>query len=152
MARFTFSLQTLLEIREREEQARQSAVAQLQREMERLQGQLGELDRLAQRNRQELRESHLIGAINVDVIGAYGRFHFSAERQAVGIARQMHWVQQKIDAARALLVEAVKGRRVLEKLRDNQKAAWMAEQLRKEQEALDDVAQSMGLRRRKEVG
>jgi flagellar protein FliJ len=151
MARFQFSLQTVLEIREREEQARQSALAQLQQAMVQLEQRLAELDGTARRNRQELRDAHLTGPINVDVIGAYTRFHFQAERQAMGLARQMQGLQQKIDAARALLVEAVKGRRVLEKLRDNQRAAWVAEQQRKEQAALDDVAQSMVLRARRKA-
>jgi flagellar export protein FliJ len=63
-----------------------------------------------------------------------------ARRTAGLAAARLAAAEAGVEAARVELVRAVQDRRVLELLRDNQRAAWQEDERRDEQRRLDDLA------------
>jgi hypothetical protein len=68
------------------------------------------------------------------------------QRKAIEHAGRMSAVKQRLDAARAALVEAAKHRKAMEKLRDRRQEDWKTDVDRREATATDEVAQQIGAR------
>ena len=108
-----------------------------------LETQLAALAADVQASNTNVRQHHLTGRIDLSFLTAHRRYLGAAQRRAVELAEKMAVVQRKIDQARRALIDAARDRKVLEKLREKQQAAWDAEVQRKEATALDEVAMQM---------
>jgi flagellar FliJ protein len=139
MARFTFSLQALLDRREQIEQDRQRELAAAQAVMAGLQTELKALNDSMQVSIDDLRFGRLIGRLDLQFLAAHRRYVLSVERRAMTLTQKMAIQQRAVDEARARLVAAARDRKMLEKLRDKRKAAFLGEQTRKEFAELDDA-------------
>lgn len=146
MAKFVFQLQAVLRQRELVEEQRQREFAAVQAEMAALEAQLRAMDAEAQAATADVRANRLTGPLDLAYLAAHRRYSVAMQRKAVGVAQQMAGLQRRVDEARAALAEAAVRRKILEKLRDNQHAAWAAAAERKETEQLDEVANQIGYR------
>jgi flagellar FliJ protein len=146
MARFKFQLEGVLEHRRNVEDQKQRALAAVQQEMQRLENELRELDRLSQGATADLRENRLIGRLDMSFLAAHRRFSGSVQRRAVALAQKMALVQREIDKARTALGEAAKQRKIIEKLRERQLERWKMQRTRAENEELDDIGMQLAYR------
>lgn len=146
MPTFRFNLQTVLRQRELAEQQRQREFAEVQREYAAMEAELRALDESVKSATDDLRQNHLIGRISVEYLTAHRRFTLAMQRKAIEHAQKMSGVRQRLEVARAALVEAAKGRKAMEKLRERRQEDWKADLDRREAAATDEVAQQIGAR------
>ena len=134
--RFKFSLQPVLEQRRRVEEEKQQVVAQRQRELDRSEAELKRLNDDFRSSSESLRTNHRA------LDGEQLRLHY-AHLQFLdrAITAQIRVVAERrvaLDRARNDLLEASKERKVVEKLKERRHEAFVAEELRIEQNELDD--------------
>lgn len=141
MARFIFTLQPVLEMREREEEQKKTVLAQL--ETNRL--QIEDRIRGYQQNI-ELEQSSLaqmlVGKDGIDLRGARLQANaaiknrFSAQKAVLELAGLHNLITQ----ARAELGKASAARKAVEMLKEKQRQAFDMEQRRRESSELDDIS------------
>lgn len=134
--RFKFSLQPVLEQRKRVEEEKQQIVAQRQRELDFSETELKRLNDEFRAGSESLRTSHR------SFDGESLRLHY-AHLQFLdrAITAQIRVVAERrvaVDRARMDLLAASKERKVVEKLKERRREAFVAEELRVEQNELDD--------------
>jgi len=151
MQRFRFSLETLLELRRRKEDA-------VKLELARKQGEVGtareELDALAreldtlQREEKESRRKMSGDVVLMRHAVAY-RHKLKLDMLAKG--RQIDELKAEAERIRKRLVKATQEVRALELLRERRFAEWRKEYRAEEQGFIDDVSQQGYIRKKKNV-
>ena len=136
---FKFPLAAVLRHRTHIEQEKQRELSVVLAEMQQQQNAFDELNQSIQGNMDELRKNRLTGRLDLTYLTAHRRYMLGVQRQITSMAQRLTLLQRKVDEARAALVEAAKGRKVLEKLQERQKQRWMEDQSRREWAELDDV-------------
>lgn len=139
MARFTFSLQTVLEQREHDERACQMELARARLLQVQLETRLGQLNDEIVAANEQMRDHHLVGRIDVSLIATHRRFLIAMRSNVMKLAEEIAVARLDAEAKQRKLSDAAKGRKAIEVLRDKQKARWAAEQDRKELAIADDV-------------
>lgn len=138
MARFRFSLQAVLQQREWIEIERQRAVAALEDQRLRLENQIRQCHRAIVAERIEqggfLSQGDLRSA-RLQAAAAQGLD--AAARRAV---LELAGVHQRLETARAQLVEAMKERKAVELLRQRRLDEWNLQQNRRDAAAVDEIA------------
>ena len=134
--RFKFTLQPVLEQRKRMEEEKQQVVAARQRELDFSESEMRRLNDEFRISSESLRTSHR------SFDGESLRMHY-AHLQFLdrAITAQIRVVAERrvaLDRARGDLLEASKERKVVEKLKERRHEAFLAEELRIEQNELDD--------------
>lgn len=147
MATFRFPLEGVLRHRKLIEEQKQREMASLQQEMRLAQDALRELNESAQQTIGDLRQNHLVGRLDLAFLAAHRRYMLAVHRRGTNMAQKMALLQRQIDDARGALLTASVQRKVIEKLRDNQKERWAAEIARKEFVELDEISQRMAASR-----
>jgi flagellar protein FliJ len=138
MPRFRFKLQAVLDRREMVEQERQRAVAALERDRVRLEGVIRECQGSIEGEQGELRAGLRAGNFTaVRRQSAVAMHHEVAAQRAV---LELAGVHQRLQIARAALLEAAKARRAVDLLRERHLEAWRSEHNRKEAAAVDEIA------------
>jgi flagellar FliJ protein len=137
MKKFAFRLQPVLEHRERIEDEKQQTLAVKQRALDESERELARLNDDFRAHANGLRERHK--ALTADEL----RLHY-AHLQFIdrSIVAQIHVVAERrvaLDRARIDLLAASKDRKVVEKLKDRRREAHSVEELRVEQNELDDA-------------
>ena len=138
MTRFHFRLAPLVKLREAARDEKRALLADALRVEAELIRQRQEVEDELRHNRQAqvLRP----GAVDVDRLLAAQRYEviLLARQQQIGL--QLQNVTRELETRRAALVEADREVRVVEKLRETQWARHQAENARRTQNVLDDVA------------
>lgn len=139
MARFRFSLEAVLRARVRTERDRQCELAAIQRErtelLETLRRQQARIDEA----RDALRD-RLTGTLHAAELRLHAGAVLQDMRAAQRNARALAAMQQRLDVAREALVQARRERRAIEMLRERRYEQWRAEEGRREQQELDELA------------
>ena len=146
MKRFRFKLETVLRHRAFKEDCLQAELGELRREEAREQACLDDL----RRQLHEAREAIVDALVRNAPVGELERRdeYAKAKRDDVRVQElTLDAVRERVAAKLAEVVEAMKGRKVLETLRDKQERAYVVECARAEQNQLDDMA-SVGFARR----
>lgn len=143
MPKFDFNLQAVLSQRTYVERERQRALATLLTQMTGYETELLLLDREAKEAGLDLRENRLTGPVDLAFLAAHRRYMAATERKARVIIQKMGLLQRQIDEARALLAEAAKARKVVEKLRERKFEQWKANLLAQEQSEIDEVGSKL---------
>jgi len=146
VAKFVFQLQAVLQHRERIEQDRQRELALAHAAHAAVQAEIRRLDESVRAALADLRANHLVGSINLSFLTAHRRFMLSMQRQGVGLLEKLKVEQEKVNAAQALLAEATKDRKIMEKLRERQQQRWAEAQAAKERADADEVAMQVSFR------
>jgi flagellar FliJ protein len=139
MARFVFKLEGVLKQRRHEERERLREVSVRQAAVTEVQSSLQRLNESVSGSNEEVRQNRLTGVLDMNFLGAHRRFLFAMQRRAIELAQKMAYAHKQLHEAQALLAEAAKRRKTIEKLRENQFARWRAERNRKEQLQLDEA-------------
>jgi len=139
MAQFKFELQDVLRQRKNVEQIAQRDVALAVQAMVGLENQLKRLDESVRGVTDDVRANHLVGELDVSFITAHRRYLRGMERAALDLARQIAEAKAKVDKAQALLIEAAKQRKTMEKLRDREEERWRQTQATRENAAVDEA-------------
>ncbi|MBX3363566.1 MAG: hypothetical protein KF866_02265 [Phycisphaeraceae bacterium] len=149
MAKFAFRLETVLMLREREEQARRIELAELERVRLDLERRLRDGQEQLDAQRLDLRARLNIGnaarpSERVDVVAVRGQAAASLHvlRQMQRLAVEIAGVERRIEVARGRLVEAMARRRAIERLRESQLADWKQLETRTQIAETDDLTQS----------
>jgi flagellar FliJ protein len=141
MAGFRFKLEAVLELRRREERDRQLVVASLEHDRLALEERIRSLQRGIVQERHDLRDrlggGDVIQFANVRVQANAG-LHMVARAQRAVL--ELAGVHQRLDAARAKLLEATRKRKAVEVLRDRRFDEWRREQSRREAAEMDELA------------
>jgi flagellar export protein FliJ len=140
MAGFTFRLQTLLRLRESERQRRRADLAQAHEAGGLLQVQRDALQAECLAAQEQYRRSASPGELNVDQLLELRRYTTRLQAEARQLQQRQQEIGEEIERRRALLVEADRRVRTLEKLRDKQQEAFIAEQQKAEQKVHDELA------------
>ena len=139
MSRFSFSLQSLLELRKRQEQEHQQHVAALQRRRYALEDSLRRQQHQVEDARSQLRR-RLVGTLDAEDVRRFAAAAVQEQRQIQRILPELGELHRKIEGAQRVLLEAARRRKALERLREQKFAEWRAAQLRQEGRILDDLA------------
>ena len=146
MPRFRFNLEVLLEQRERIEQQKQRAVAEL--ELQRL--RIEETIRMHQQRitHERLQQRSLLLAGDVGGARSQSAAAVRVAATAQKAVFELSAVHARLEVARAELLEAAKRRKVIELLRERRVEEWKREQNRLEAAATDELAviKAAGLR------
>lgn len=143
MPKFEFNLQAVLTVREHAEKERQRALGVLLAQMKSLEDELTALDQANKSSAEDLRDSRLIGPIDLAFLAGHRRYVLANERKARTVLQKMALLQREIEQARALLVEAARDRKVVEKLRERKLDAWRQNLARMEQQEIDEVGSKL---------
>jgi flagellar protein FliJ len=146
MPKFDFKLEGVLRQRKNAEQQLQRELAVFQGEMAELEAELRALDVSVQQTTEDLRQNRMTGRLDLNFLGAHRRFTLAMQRKAMGIAQLMNGVRIKMVESQRKLTEAIKKRKVLEKLREKQFEEWRQAMAKQELHDLDEVAMQMSYR------
>ncbi len=143
MRRFEFSLQKVLDYRQRREEQAISAFAEAQAKLMHEQAVLRKLliDReecLRRSPRHQHLEVEMLGVEQTYLSALEGRIE--AQRERVAEAEKV------LEEKRQALMQAQRERKALERLREKHHEQWRQEMLRIEQKALDDLATARSVR------
>ncbi|MGQ9487795.1 MAG: flagellar export protein FliJ [Armatimonadota bacterium] len=137
MRRFVFSLQKVLEYRQRLEEQAIRAFAEAQRHLEREQAVLAELISLRE---QCLQRSSRAKRLAVEMLDVEQTYLFALEGRIEAQRQRVAEAEAVLEERRQALIEAQRERKALERLRDKHYEQWRQEVLRAEQQVLDDLA------------
>ncbi len=137
MRRFEFSLQKVLDYRQRREEQAIRAFAEAQAQLMHEQAVLHKL--LIERE-ECLRRSHRRQHLAVDLLDVE-QTYLSALEERIELQRErVAEAERVVEEKREALIEAQRERKALERLREKHYEQWRQEMLRAEQKVLDDLA------------
>lgn len=141
--RFRFPLETLLDLRRREEDAARMAVARLEGVRAAAEGELRRRRAELEAGRDGIR-SALVGRVDIDAIRRDAASTIAIDRAARGTAVALAGLLRRIEEERAKLVEAARRRRAVELLKERRFEEWRRVEARRETELLDEIGARVG--------
>ncbi len=148
MKRFSFSLQSILELRERDEEDAKLALAEKEGELVRCKREMEEL-KIDLQKFQQAQKDQRVGGQSVQELSYSVHWRNKLKLDMVYKGQEMHEVMSDIDSARAVLIEATKKRKGMELLRDKKFEEWKKERNRKDQSFLDELATNAHIRKKR---
>lgn len=135
--RFKFPLQPVLDQRERAEEQKQQVVAHRRRALDDAEAELARLNDDFRANSEALRSSHRgLGAEELRMHYAHLQY---LDRVILSQIRVVAERRVMLDRARTDLLHASRDRQVVEKLKERRHEAFVVEEMRVEQNELDDA-------------
>lgn len=148
-ARFEFKLEPVLRQRQMIEDERQRDLAKVLREKHIIENQLRRAQDDIRADKQTITTA-LIGHVDVQRIRTHGAAVARAGFQAQQLAVKLVHVHRQIEHARAELLEATKGRKAVELLKQRQYERWKLEQTQREQRLNDELGTQAYIRQSRE--
>ena len=139
-------MQSLLKLRQQQEDQKKKAVADLLAQIHEYQQHAVQLASGLKQEAQNLKQQYLQGAVDLGWIGHYHRYATYVYQAINQDAQSVAMYQKKLITARSALAEAAKQTKILEKLKDKQKKRYDAKLERKENIELDEIGASAFLR------
>ena len=139
MSIFVFKMQSLLDLRLREEESAQREMSLLMREKSEIDERLRRHQMAIEDGKQALRDD-LVGIVDVRRLRLQTHAAFGVMREAQGAAIALAGLARKIENARILHQAARAKRRAVELLKEKRHAEWLREQDRREIALLDELA------------
>ena len=140
MSSFRFRLETLLRLRLANRDQRRAELSKAQRAEDTLLAQAGKLSQEQVQVQELARQLASPGQADVDRLIAAHRYELVLRSQSQQLAAQIEHVRHEVARRRQVLVEADRQVRVLQKLREKQRAAHLAGEEKLEQKQLDERA------------
>lgn len=150
MAKFRFSLETLLKQRERVEEAKQRDLAAIERERLDLERRILETQRAIAEQKNDLRSALGAGGgggVDLQSVRLQSHASLHAVASIQRLALSLAGVHQRIARARDELLKATAERKAVELLRQRRYEAWLREESKKEAAAVDDLVNARVARR-----
>ncbi len=139
MPTFVFSLEVLLEQRRREEEAVQRQMADVRRGREEILRQVRGAQQTIDEQNKLLATEKLVGRLDLTFIGQEKRYVGVLQVFMAQNLQRLAQSEHALQAVRQQLMEAVKRRRMLEKLREKQETRWRQRQQHSQQQMLDEL-------------
>lgn len=136
MKRFVFKLESVRRLRLQQEQAVQAELARVMRERNVVVTQL-DASRAAEAELYEYLRSPERTAPEMAHVARYGTWH---RQQIFSLGVRLRQFDKGVELVRVRLTDARARREALDRLREQEHAAWQAEARREEQAELDDIA------------
>ncbi len=146
MKRFVFSLQTILELREREEEDAKLALAEKEGELSRCRTELNEIGIELTKFQEAQKESRISGQ-SVAELSYSVHWRNKLKLDISHKSKEIQEVMHDIDLARSKLIEATKKRKGLDLLKEKKLDEWRKERNRKDQSFLDELATNGHIRK-----
>jgi len=147
MARFEFRLEALLTHREQIEKEKQRKLAAVGQQIQAVVRHIQETQsRIAEENR-TLGAKELTGSLDMQYIATEKRYVGNLHLRIALAMDRLRELEKQQAAARAELLRAATDRKVIEKLRDKQLAAWRRELDRKDAAQTDEIGIQLAARR-----
>ena len=138
MARFSFRMQTLLDLRKREEDSLRVEHAEIVRARNSIENLLREHQRKITEQKSGMRD-RLVGVVDTDALRLHAHAALGLMREAQTAAVELAGLARREERARGFLVAAQSRRRAVELLRERRLAEWRRKQERREVAELDDL-------------
>ncbi len=136
MSGFVFRLENVLEHRRTVERQRQRDLAQLQREMLRLEAEIAQVKEALSGNAMDLRSGH----VDPQLLLSQARYQSAMRHKLVLLRSQIDFTRRELSMAHTALVDAAKQRKILEKLRDNQQIQYEQEQKKRQMRQTEEAS------------
>lgn len=146
MPKFIFQLEGVLRHRRYVERQRQRDLAAVQAVVAELEIQLRRLDDSVRSVTEDMKKNHLVGRLDLNLLGAHRRYSIAMQRRAVALAQKIAAAQLQAQEAQKRLAEAAKQRKIFEKLREKRREQWIADANRRELMELDETAMRLSYR------
>ncbi len=146
MARFEFRLEALLAHRQQIEKEKQRRLAKIQQDIHALVQQIQETQRRIVAEDRTLGAKELTGKLDMQYIAHEKRFVGNLHMKVILGTQKLAAMEQTLNAARAELLQAAKARKVIEKLKEKQRARWILEQERKQSALMDEIGTQLVMR------
>lgn len=140
MRKFNFRLETVLQLREQERDERKRELQQALTARDIVCQQQAILERERQNLSTALRASLLQGNIDADQMLAWRRYETVLSAQQDYVAKQLAAIDTEIEKRQQALMEANRAVRILELLREKQRAAHEKRERSHEMKQLDELA------------
>ena len=148
MKKFKFRLETLLKLREQDEDEKKRAVGQLVSEIHEQQREALEMDAQLQQEGGLLKEKYLQGNVDLDWVSHYRGFVTSVQNAINKRIANVTKIQGKLNLARTELAQAARQKKVLEKLKEKKQKRYDAAVRQQELLVSDEMATQLYLRQR----
>jgi flagellar FliJ protein len=145
MAAFRFRLKAVATLREQTRDRIAEAVAEVQEAQRIVQEQIHQLQREIDEALKQ-RQTASLGIVRIDRLLMVQRHQLMLEAQREQAVQQLRLLDEEYERRRALLVEAEKEVKAMEKLRETQKGRWEQDQLEAEQKQIDEWASTQYMR------
>ncbi len=145
MAGFRFRLKSVATLREQARDRIAEAVAEVQEAQRIVREQIAQLQREIEEALKQ-RQTASTGIVRIDRLLLVQRHQLMLEAQREQAVQQLRLLEEEYERRRALLVEAEKEVKAMEKLKETQKARWEQEQLAAEQKQIDEWASTQYMR------
>lgn len=142
MKRFEFSLQTILELREREEDEARAFLASQEQEWQKIQKDFNNKREELQNFQMREKESRQSNDESVAELKHSVSWRNTLKFDLLKLGQQLQDVSLDVERARKKLTEATVRRKSIEMLKDKKIAQWQKEFNKNEQKFLDELAQS----------
>ncbi|GAB6137654.1 flagellar export protein FliJ [Halanaerobaculum tunisiense] len=139
MKEFEFRLQSLLDLREQEEQALEKELFELKSSYNEVKEELAEVQTDKQKWHQKLNEASQQG-ITAQQLERYRNYITYLEGEIEELALQLEYWQEQVADCQQRLLEKVKQRKVLSKLKERQYESYQEEYLQQRQKLDDEIA------------
>jgi len=139
MAQFKFKLAVVLRHRQAVEKEKLRLFSLAAARVKEVEDQIQALNRTMQETNDDVRQNRLVGRLDVNFITAHRRYLMGMQRKGADLVRLLAERQKEADAARAVLAEAARQTKVLEKLREGQESRWKEELDRKDLALTDEA-------------
>ncbi|MGI6036925.1 MAG: flagellar export protein FliJ [Limnochordia bacterium] len=146
MLGFTFTLQKVLDLKQKLEDELSLRLAEQERKLAQAQEQLRRLEAQQANQLQELEALQRRSALAMDLIALYHQHLLYLRECQQTQATYIEALRRERDQRREELVQVSKERKALEKLKEKQFQAYQREMLRQEQKQLDEIGGHVFLR------
>lgn len=133
-----FRFQSILDLRKRTEEERQMALALSLQQMVALRGQKERLQAEQLRIGETIKTT-LRGALDARMLEQNYRYLYSLDQEILRVGEEIQRAEEDVARQRQLLADAMKERKTMEKLKDQDRQAVLDAYRHKEQETLDDL-------------
>ncbi len=137
--RFQFRFETILKLRRQREDEHKRIVADRLRQIAQVQDQLASLERQIEQETQAIRRSTSGGTIDLQQTVRHRHWLGHLHKSSLEAQARLRFLEARLAQERTQLAEAVKQRRVIEKLKERQSSAHIKAQERRETLELDEL-------------
>ncbi len=137
--RFTFRFDTMLKVRRQREDQHKRVVAGRLRQITQVHEQIGAIDRQIQDEIGAVRAGQEAGTIDIQQVMRHRSWLSHLHRGSLEAEGRLRFLEARLAQERAVLTEAVKQRRILDKLKERQWRRYRQEEDRRETRESDEL-------------
>ncbi|MDR2340666.1 MAG: flagellar export protein FliJ [Deltaproteobacteria bacterium] len=147
MAAFKFNMEFLLTLRRRREEEAAASLAKRLATIRELERRIAGMDEVRENLQSDLQEHIRKGQVSPALLSLYSDFQTKLFQDRKGAEELLALSQREEIKERTALRQAVMERQVMERFRERKEADWKADDMRQEQNSIEEMAALMKARR-----